>query len=306
MRQRGMLTACALLACLMTPGALLADVEPAPPATFSFSVGRFRADALSDSRAEIANDGKTFAAGIDPSVVADVLKQAGMPQDAIPLDIHALLVRTKGRNILIDSGFGPRSGGTILQSLAKAGVRPDEINDVLITHGHNDHVGGLLGLDGKPSYPKAIIHMAQAEWRSMQSQNTHAELVRAIAPQVRTFVPGKWVLPGIRSVSIPGHSAGHVGYELISGKARLLDIGDMAHDAIIELAHPEWPFAYDQNGRIASQSRLTQLEQLAASHDLIFSPHFPYPGVGRIDRVGDRFVWRPMQPGNFSANAPSD
>lgn len=293
-----------MASCLVWPTGLPAAVDPVPPAVTSFSLGRFRIDVLSDSRSIIANDGKTFAVGIAPSTVADVLRRAGMAADDIPLDIDALLVRIGHRKILIDSGFGPRSGGVILQSLAKAGVRPDEIDDVLVTHGHGDHVGGLLGQDGRSSYPNATIHIASAEWRWMQTQPNRVELVRAIASQVHIFLPGQEVSPGIQPVSLPGHTTGHVGYELRSGDARLLDIGDLAHNAVIELAHTDWPFAYDEDAPAASRSRQALFTQLAASHELVFSPHFPYPGVGRVGRTKAGFAWLPATLDRSSPNRP--
>ena len=226
--------------------------------------------------------------------MAKRLSNAGLPTDRITLSINALLVRMPGHLVLLDTGVGPPDKGALPQSLAMAGVSPAEITDVLITHGHFDHVGGLLDATGKPAFPSAVIHMSARTWAWMQSEPDTRNLSVAIAPQVRTFEPGGDVLPGIRSIALDGHTPGHTGYELTSEGQSIEDIGDLAHSSVISLAEPDWTGGMDMDPPTAAATRRRELDRLAASHEPIFAPHFPFPGVGRLEPKGDGYAWKPL------------
>ncbi|WP_419319169.1 MBL fold metallo-hydrolase [Caulobacter sp. ErkDOM-E] len=262
------------------------------PEAQSFKLGDFTLTALRDAGFEAPNNGKVFAINATPEAVSQVLTRAGAPGDKITLSVDALLVKTPGHLALFDTGLGPSAKGVLVQSLAKAGVTPDQITDVLITHGHFDHVGGLVGADGKSAFPKATIRMASAEWASLQGQAPMKPLVEAIAAQVKTFEPDAALFPGVRAVAIKGHTPGHVGYEIASGGQALLDIGDTAHSEIVSLARPDWVIAFDGDVPVATASRIALLKTFSASGGLIFSPHFPFPGVGKVEAAGEGFVWK--------------
>ena len=197
---------------------------------------------------------------------------------------------------MIDTGNGPKAGGTLIASLAAAGYRPDAVTDVLLTHSHGDHVGGLLDGDGKPAFPKATVRMAAAEWDWLKGQDGAARLVAAITPQVATFAPGAEIAPGITAIAIPGHTPGHVGYEIVSGTARLLDIGDTAHSSVVSLAQPDWGMGFDNDKPTAKATRVATLDRLARTRETIFAPHFPYPGVGTVAATRSGFRWQPGLP----------
>src|SRR6185312_4203434 len=97
-----------------------------------------------------------------------------------------------------------------------------------------------------------------------------------------TFEPGARIAPGIRSLSLPGHTPGHVGYEITSGHARLMDIGDVAHSSIVSLARPTWAIEFDNDQVLGRATREKTLAALAKSGERVFAPHFPFPGVGHI------------------------
>src|SRR5690348_9488320 len=205
------------------------------PAAHEFTLGKLKLATLHDAQFVIPNDGKTFGVGADTAAVTGVLRAAGAPTDRITLSVNALLVRMGHRVVLIDTGLGPKVHGELLESLHEAGVKPAAVTDVLISHSHGDHVGGLVDAQGHLAFPKATIRMSSPEWEFMQSKGS-PDLAKVIAKKVKTFEPGAQVMPGIKSVALKGHTPGHSGYEISSGSEHLLYIGDMAHSSIISLA----------------------------------------------------------------------
>src|SRR5690606_5749918 len=132
---------------------------------------------------------------------------------------------------------------------------------------------------------------------------------QAIAPQVETFAPGAQdIVPGVSAVAVDGHTPGHSGYLVADGDARLLYIGDSAHHHVISVQRPRWTIQFDRDPVLAEDSREAPLARLADESLMVSSPHFPFPGVGRIERRGDSFAWVPAQkrrPSAFLALAPT-
>ena len=284
------------LAGLALAGAARADdfgVQATPPAAQAFHIGRLQLWALQDARYVVANDGRTFGVDAGPAAVAQVLRDAGVPTDRITLSVDALLLREGSRVLLFDTGVGAQLHGGLQASLRAAGVAPDAVTDVLITHPHMDHIGGLVTAAGASAFPQAAIRMSAAAWKRLQQQSP--QMGRVIAGQVRTFTPGARVAPGVRSVPLPGHAPGHTGYEIVSGGERLLDIGDLAHSSIVSLAKPQWTVEFDEDAATAKATRLEELPALARSGELVFAPHFPFPGVGHIRARGNGFFWQAGQ-----------
>lgn len=276
----------------------LADEEPVAtgPEVKAFRLGALEISVLRDGGLAIPNDGSVFGLNAKPANVAQVLRNTGAPTDKVRLDIDVLLVRMKGHLALIDSGYGPAGHGVLTKSLASAGASPGEITDVLITHSHTDHVGGLVDAQGNSAFPQATIRMSANEWSFMQSRADTRAIATAVKAQVKTFEPGRALLPGIAPRALRGHTPGHVGYEITSQGQRLMDIGDAAHSSIVSLAKPDWTIAWDSDQGQGVKTRRQELQHLASTHELMFAPHFPFPGVGKIVPAGDGFRFQPDVP----------
>jgi len=307
----GLALAAALTACAdPAPPPATVDAPPPPmasvdtaPAIESADVHRFRIGALDaavlrDGDIVFANDGKTLGIGAPRAELDAVLTKAGEGTDIVRLGVQALLVRSGDRVLLFDTGAGDAKfadAGRLPTSLRAAGIEPDQVSDIFISHAHGDHVGGLVDAAGRLMFANATVHLSAPEWQALQDDAANAALVAAIAPRVDAFAPGAGILPGVTAVEVAGHTPGHSAFEIADGDARLLYIGDAAHHFAVSVQRPQWTIAFDGDASTAEASREALLARVADSGLTIASPHFPFPGLGHIVRRDDGFVWAPLQ-----------
>ena len=292
------LLALALLAACSHTASPKAAAE-SPPRADRLAIGSLEAYALLDGHLTAENDAKTFGLGHTPSDVGDVLVAAGLPRDAIHLDIQCLLVKAGDQIILFDTGLGAfvdgDDAGHLPTSLALAGVEPGAITDIFISHTHTDHVGGLITAAGALAFPAATIHLSAPEWAEIQADpdKNAKKLVTAIATKVAPFEPGAQVLPLVKAVATPGHTLGHSSYEIGDGADKLFYLGDVAHHVVISVQRPAWGMQYDHDRVAGATMRQQTLARLAAAGTRVFAGHFPYPGVGRVAADGETLAWKP-------------
>jgi glyoxylase-like metal-dependent hydrolase (beta-lactamase superfamily II) len=288
-----------------------ANPEKAPAAKPSdarnFTLGEFSATALHDGDVTLPNDNKVLGVGRTPAEVAQLLSSAGQPTDKLELSVQPLLIRTADHVMLFDTGAGANFGpgaGRLLQSMAETGFAPVTVTDIFISHSHGDHVGGLVNASGQLNFPNAVIHIPAPEWAYLKDLtpdaaknigiSNHAALIAAITPRIAEFAPDSAVIPGIvKAVAIRGHTPGHSGYLITARRISLLYVGDAVHHFVVSLRKPQWPNAFDGDRETAQASRSNLLSDLAKSGQLVYAVHFPFPGLGKIQRQGDGYVWVP-------------
>lgn len=239
-----------------------------------------------------------FLANIDPADAFRMQENAGI-KDHTSIHINCYLVRSGGRTILIDAGAGgfKQWGGRLKTNLLLAGIQPSEIDAILLTHAHPDHVGGLMDASGEAVFPNAELvahHQEVAFWQDDGNLSRAPERARGnflVARQafdgyrdrLRTFEGGE-VLPGITAMPLPGHTAGHTGYRLDSGDKSLLVWGDIVHFPQIQVPRPEVSIAFDQDTHLAADTRSKLLDSVASDRLLIAGMHLGEPGFARIER----------------------
>lgn len=291
-----------LAACSGPSEEVAAPAEPAPPAiaplnasaeVVPFTIGEFQAAAVTDGGMTVPNDNKILAVNAAKADVEALLTANGLPPESLSLSIQPLVVKTTDKVLLFDTGaaglMGP-AGGKLPASLAAAGVDPATVTDIFISHAHGDHVGGLVANEAL-AFPNASIHMQAAEWAAFQADAQMAPLVAVITPKVVAFEPGADLVAGVKAVDIKGHTPGHSGYLITSGDQSLLYIGDMAHHSVISVQQPDWTIAFDGDAPTAQASRKEVIASAAASGQRVYAVHFPFPGLGKFEQQGDKYVW---------------
>jgi glyoxylase-like metal-dependent hydrolase (beta-lactamase superfamily II) len=264
--------------------------------------------ALRDGALEFPNDAKTFGVGRTREEVSALLAAAGLPTDKLRLSIQPLVVKTADRVLLFDAGAGASmgpSGGGLAASLSAAGLDAESVTDIFISHAHGDHVGGLLNAAGAPAFPNATIHISEPEWAFLKGMNPetaatvagipqHPALIAAMTPKVVAFAPGAEIIAGlVKAVEIRGHTPGHSGYLITSAQSSLLVVGDAMHHFVVSTQRPGWTVNFDADAPTAEASRTDLLTRSAASGQRLYAVHFPFPGVGKVERRSDTFVWVP-------------
>ncbi len=285
-------------------------VKTQAPGFYRIMVGDFEVTALSDGTNALPVD--QLLTHTTPDKVVAALS-ASYLKSPLETSVNTYLINTGDRLILIDTGagvfFGP-SVGKLQQNLKAAGYSPDQIDDVFITHMHPDHVGGLLNGQAA-AFPNATIHINKADtdfWLSQanldgapaSAKMFFQDAQAAVAPYIKahrlsTFVGGVELAPGIRSVPLAGHTAGHTGYRIESNGQSMLMWGDVVHVASIQFADPSVTIAYDSDADEAAPTRIAEFTDAAQKGYLVASSHLPFPGLGHVIAKGSAFEWLPVE-----------
>ena len=230
----------------------------------------------------------------------EMLKEC-IPQGIFPNATNAFLIRTSDKTILVDAGY--ENG--LLANLQDNDLHPSQVDIILITHMHGDHIGGLLA-EGEARFPNALIYFSQPEYDYWMDDNVMNKLpedkqrgfkmarqvVEVYKDKIHLFIPdeleGKTspLLPGIIPLFAPGHTPGHTMYLLESGAAKMLIWGDLTHAMAIQMPYPEVAVTYDVDPKQAIISRKNVLEYVVKNNIFIAGMHIPFPSMGGIKEEG--------------------
>ena len=279
-------------------------------AVYHFAVGEIRATVLSDGQMTFPA-WPAYAPDVERAVVEAAMRRRHLAPPDYRLDANVLLLEIDGRRVLVDTGWGAFAPpvGRLSSALAAIGVAPEEIDLVLLSHIHPDHVGGLRDEAGEQRFARADIVVGAreaAQWRDGPDfgamtidesfRPVFAEAARLVlerGSRLRLAGEGEEVLPGLSLIALPGHTRGHCGVRIRSGADELIYAADCFHEQAFDLDHPHWRTAFDHDPGRAAETRIGLLERAAADGTALMAFHMPFPGLGRIERAAERFLWQP-------------
>jgi len=299
------------LAALTASINVLASAEPVKtqaPGFYRMMLGQTEVTVLNDGTVDLPVD-QLLQQDVDKTLAK--LKQH---HQTAPLEtsVNAYLINSGEKLVLIDAGAGSLFGptlGNVAENLALAGYKPEQVDEIYISHMHADHVGGLTK-DGKMVYPNAIVRADAAEAAYWLSE---AEMAKApedkkgffqgamaslkpyqAAGKLKTFSGKTDLVAGVVAQPTHGHTPGHISYMVQSGDARLLVLGDIIHVGAVQFDQPEVTIAFDSDANAAKTQRLALFQQAADSGLLVSATHLQFPSLGYINAEGKGFRWIPL------------
>jgi glyoxylase-like metal-dependent hydrolase (beta-lactamase superfamily II) len=225
----------------------------------------------------------------------------------------SVLIDTGQHRVLVDTGEGKLelTAGKLIPNLRAEGIAPEDIDTVIITHAHPDHIGGNIDSQGRPAFPNARYFMLRSEWDFWSSNPTLTSLdisagdkeliikrahdyLQPIQNQLDLVANEEEIVPGVRALGAPGHTPGHMAVSVASNNKELLCLGDLVIHPV-HLEHPDWYIKYDLDPEQVVATRRRLLNRAASQQALLQAYHFPFPGLGYVTSKGLGWQWQPMK-----------
>jgi glyoxylase-like metal-dependent hydrolase (beta-lactamase superfamily II) len=273
-----------------------------------FELGAAEVTVVSDGVLPLGNPKGTFTGASDDEI-KKMLSDNFLAPDNIVLEQNSPIVNTGDKLVLFDTGvgssklFGPTTGRQ-QKSMMEAGIKPEDIDAVVFSHAHIDHIGGVVDDAGKILFPNAQYYIAQSDfdyWTDegkLGSSNkdfvVHARKnLLPVRDRLVYYKDGQEFLPGIQAMAAPGHTVGHTMFMITSAGKSFAFLGDLTHHPILLLEKPRMEFSYDTDPKQAANTRVKMLEMLAANKIPVMSYHFAWPGYGHVAKAGEGFHYYP-------------
>jgi len=290
-----------------TAPALAHARKQAQPGFYRFKLGAIEITVVSDGT--LAFPAETLW-GNRADDARGLLTSTFQPSSPVGLQINTVLVNTGDKLVLIDAGCGvdkfQKTTGGLIGNLAAAGYAPGDIDMILLTHCHFDHLWGIS--DGKNAsllFPSAEFVASETEVAFWSAPDLVGKLppaqkplvtqanLKLAGPRLRLIKAGAEVAPGVTTFDTAGHTPGHMSVHISSGSEEMLLTGDVVVNSAVSFLHPEWPFGFDLDVPLATKARIAFLDRAAADKTLVGSYHLPFPGFGHVVREGSGYRWMP-------------
>jgi len=285
-------------------------MEPREATTHRYQVGQIEVVVVPDGE-RTAPVPERFVLNAPLEEVKAAYLSHGIPAGHGNTPFNPTVIRTAGKTVLVDTGCGAdtaeepgATAGFLMRNLAAIGIGPRDVDLVIISHFHGDHVSGLVAPCGGPAFPNAEITVPAEEWRfwmddgereratpgrMQQLFEYNRQVFDPLAERVRTHAWDEEVVPGVTAIGTPGHSIGHTSYLVSSAGARVFLIQDVSNHPALSLEHPGWHLAFDQDPVKAEATRRRTLAWLAREQLPVQGFHFPFPGHATVEAVGDAY-----------------
>lgn len=290
---------------------------PAPPGGSAQAPGFYRYK-IGDVEVTAVHDGsaprplENFVRNADLAEVKKAAEAAFLPTDAYQNTFTPMVVRSGGKTIVIDTGLGdsgPPTTGQMRANLRAAGVDPAQVDIVIISHFHGDHISGLRLKDGTAVYPKAEVMVPAPEWAFWMDDAKMGQAPDAMKPLFqnvrRVFAPmskdvkqyewGKEIAPGITAVEASGHTPGHTAVVIQSGGRSLTHVVDLTNHPRLFVRNPDWSIVFDMDADKARATRRWFLDMAASERSQLAFYHAPFPATGHVRKEGNGFEFVPVQ-----------
>jgi glyoxylase-like metal-dependent hydrolase (beta-lactamase superfamily II) len=273
------------------------------PGFYRFKLGDYEVTILHDgSRTFPMPD--TWVTNVAKDRALGAATEAFMPPGKVTVPFNPTLINTGSKLVLIDTGNGPSPDGAVGQlfpNLAAAGVKPEDIDIVVISHLHPDHINGLRTQAGGIAFPNAVIIAPEPEWTFWMSDENMAkasdQITKAYFANTRKILTGlderigryswdKEVAPGITAIATPGHTPGHTSFAVASGNSRMMVQSDVTNIPEFFLRNPDWHVAYDYDPELAQKTRHRFYDMAATEKMLVAGYHFAFPSAGHVEKDG--------------------
>ncbi len=274
-------------------GARAQEARPLPNGAgfYRFKLGTYTLTVVSDGQTP---PGRAFPNwGANPGRQAEfeaALREHFLDPDRFINNFNPMVIDTGQEKILVDTGRG--QVGRLLEHLGYAGIRPEEISAVFITHAHPDHIGGLL-LGGRPLFPRARLLIGEAELRFWLGQANPPANLLALRDRFTPVAPGTEIAPGVTVFATYGHTPGHLAVQVRSQGETLWHLGDAGGHYVLSFRFPDHYLGFDMDPAQAVATRARLWAQAAAEGIQVVGYHFAWPGVGYVRRRGEAYEFVP-------------